>query len=75
MNLFRSGEHVRAWSRYDPETSEGTLPVRDWARIFAAEEFRRRLEPDYFLNLPGLIPSVEAVIRDMGKKGPFWGIA
>ena len=31
MNLFRSEEHVRNWTQYDPDSADGTMPLRDYA--------------------------------------------
>ena len=50
MNLFRSEEHVRNWSSYDTSTAEGTMTIREWASLFQAENFRAKLDPDYFLR-------------------------
>jgi hypothetical protein len=48
MNLFRSGESVRAWSDFNPETGKSIKPVREWAAMLTgAELFTRRLDADF----------------------------
>jgi hypothetical protein len=73
MNLFRSEEHVRNWSLYDPAAREGTLSLRDWALVFSVDNFRKRLDPDYFLMARDLRPGVFQALAELGKAGPFWG--
>lgn len=73
MNLFRSEEHVRNWSGYDPAAREGTLSLRDWVHVFSVDNFRKRLEPDYFLKARDLRPGVFQALAHLGKVGPFWG--
>jgi hypothetical protein len=72
MNLFRSEEHVRNWSLYDPESADGIMPLRDYATLFAAGLFRERLAPDYVLRMPQLLPEFIGVLAQLGKTGPFW---
>jgi len=48
MNLFRSEEHARNWSGFDPAMEARMLkPVADWADIFSNPFFRERVRPDY----------------------------
>ncbi len=48
MNLFRSEEHARNWSGFDPDMADRMLkPVAAWADIFANPIFRNRRRPDY----------------------------
>ena len=75
MNLFRSEEHVRRWSGYDPTAAEGTLALNDWAYVFSVEFCRRKLEPDFFLRGLELRQGLFQALKELGKSGPFWGIA
>ena len=50
MNLFRSEEHAKAWSRYSPDSVERTMPLARYAKHFATDYQRLRLHPDYFVN-------------------------
>ena len=48
MNLFRSEEHARNWSGFEPGLEARMLkPVREWAEIFANPFFRERVRSDY----------------------------
>lgn len=47
MNLFRSEEHARSWSEYDPSMASTLQPVAFWADLFATPIFRERGRSDY----------------------------
>ena len=48
MNLFRSEEHARNWSGFEPEIAQRMLrPVTWWADVFSSPVFRERGRPDY----------------------------
>jgi hypothetical protein len=47
MNLFRSEEHARAWSEFDPAFAQNVLPLGRWAERFSAPLFRNRGRSDY----------------------------
>lgn len=71
MNLFRSEEHTRRWSQFDPTTVEGILPLDTLAELFSVDHFTRRLEPDYVST--GLhAESLLAALRDLATTLPFW---
>ncbi len=72
MNLFRSEEHVRNWSLYDPDSADGIMPLADYATLFSAGLFRERLQPDYVMRLPQLMPEWVTTLVKLGKTGPFW---
>jgi hypothetical protein len=72
MNLFRSEEHVRNWSQYDPATAEGTMPLADYVTLFSTSLFRERLAPDYLLRLSQFLPEWIATLAGLGKTGAFW---
>jgi hypothetical protein len=73
MNLFRSEEHVRAWSLFNPASAEGIMPVQLWARVFGQGRMRARLDPDFVLMGAGLRPTRDEILAEMGKSGPYWG--
>ena len=72
MNLFRSEEHLRSWSLYDPDSADGIMPLADYATLFSASLFRERLQPDYVMRLPQLMPEWVTTLVKLGKTGPFW---
>jgi hypothetical protein len=48
MNLFRSEEHARNHSDFDPAMADRMLrPVSWWADVFGNPFFRERVRPDY----------------------------
>jgi hypothetical protein len=47
MNLFRSEEHARAWTQFDPATENLLQPLAAWVERFSAPMFRERGRPDY----------------------------
>jgi hypothetical protein len=46
MNLFRSEEHARHWSEFDPAFAEQLRPLAYWAERFSALLFRNRARTD-----------------------------
>ncbi len=72
MNLFRSEEHVRNWTQYDAGSADGTMPLRDYARLFGGGMFRERLAPDYLPRIPQLACEWVATLIKLGKTGAFW---
>jgi hypothetical protein len=53
MNLFRSEEHARRWSEFDPTTESTLQPVSFWAELFSTPIFHQRARPDYVSWLTG----------------------
>jgi hypothetical protein len=47
MNLFRSEEHARSWSGFDPAFEETLQPLASWVERFSAERQRARGATDY----------------------------
>ena len=42
MNLFRSEEHARNWSEFDPENDNLLQPLEHYSELFSREMFRAR---------------------------------
>jgi hypothetical protein len=72
MNLFRSEEHIRNWAGYKKDTDEGITPLPDMLKLFSGPYFKRRLDPDYVSNMRGYAREMIAVMKEIGKTGPFW---
>lgn len=72
MNLFRSEEHIRNWSRFDPASTEGILTLPDLVKLFSANYFRRRLDPDWVSRSPEYLMEFVGAMQEIGKTGPFW---
>ncbi len=47
MNLFRSEEHARHWSSFNPALEKNLTPLSFWSDLFSGLIFRSRLRPDY----------------------------
>ncbi|MFQ5381546.1 MAG: hypothetical protein ACE5EF_07985 [Dehalococcoidia bacterium] len=72
MNLFRSEEHAKNWSRYEPESEDGILALADWAKIFSGPLFRERLREDYLSRGREGGMAFREAIAELGKSGEFW---
>lgn len=67
MNLFRSEEHLARWL-HDWHAADGyVLTVADWARVFSAPTFRRRLDPDYLARAPEYVDEYRRALLAAGK--------
>ena len=78
MNLFRSEEHVRSWSDYEPASQEAMMPLASWVRVFQAPRYRARLDPDHLLTRFALRPTSDEVraeeIATLRARG-YWAAA
>ena len=72
MNLFRSEEHVKNWSLYDPVSQNAIMPLVDWAQVFSGPLVRERLESDYLSRVPEYKAELFRALAKAGRKGPFW---
>ena len=72
MNLFRSEEHLKNWSSYDPVSVESVMPISNWATAFSGPLFRNRLEPDYLSRVHEYASELFLSLKKLGKAGPFW---
>lgn len=70
MNLFRSEEHLTRWLRYSDAADDYVMSVADWARVFSASAFRRRLEPDYLAHAPEYLEDYRQALLATGKTLP-----
>lgn len=70
MNLFRSEEHLMRWLHHWHAAGDYVLPVADWAQVFSAPTFRRRLEPDYLARAPEYLEDYRRALQAAGKTLP-----
>ena len=63
MNLFRSEEHARRWTAFQPRSEEGFITLPDLAGFFGTETRRHLLDADYLSTwYPRLVKqSLEAI--------------
>lgn len=70
MNLFRSEEHLTRWLHHYQAADDYVLSVGDWAKVFSASIFRRRLDPDYLAHAADYVEDYRQALRTMGKNLP-----
>jgi hypothetical protein len=74
MNLFRSEEHVKRWSLYDPASEDYIMALTDWAQAFSGPMHRSRLDPDYLARSAEHLAAYHAELQKLGKTTSFWMI-
>jgi len=72
MNLFRSEEHVKNWSSYNPISEEAIMPLAGWALAFSGSMCRGRLGPDILSRRSEYLAELFQTLRELGKEGSFW---
>ena len=72
MNLFRSEEHIKNWTPYDPATEEGIVSLPDLLKLFSGNLFQRRLDSDYVSQCGKYMQEFLAELAELGKTRPFW---
>ncbi len=72
MNLFRSEEHVRRWTLFDPASEDGIRPIAEFAGLFGLAMFRERYALDYVQRLPALRQARMAAAAEFAKGSSFW---
>jgi hypothetical protein len=72
MNLFRSEEHIRSWSRFDPAAEQGIVPLANLVKLFSLDMFKKRLEPDYVARSGTYAGEFLKAVAELGKTLPFW---
>jgi hypothetical protein len=73
MNLFRSEDHARSWSQFNPASEEGFISLPDLAAFFGTETRHHMLDPDYLsMWYPKRAGERCAVLERIGKTSPFW---
>jgi class 3 adenylate cyclase len=70
MNLFRSEEHLTRWLHHWHAAGDYVLPVGEWAKVFSAPTFRRRLDPDYLARAPEYLDEYRQALQAAGKSLP-----
>jgi len=74
MNLFRSEEHARRWSGYDPKSADGIISARRLhATVFGPlGRYRERLAPDYLTRVPELSKGLVEALAEVSGGSAFW---
>jgi len=73
MNLFRSEEHARRWSEFQPRSEEGFITLEQLAGFFGTETRRHMLDADYLSTwFPKRATERRDYMARIGKSVPFW---
>ncbi len=73
MNLFRSEEHARNWTQFNPDAADGIMTLADEVALFSSEARKHTLDGDYLSNWqPRRRGERAEVLRRLGKTSPFW---
>jgi len=72
MNLFRSEEHIRNWTRYDPAAEQGILPLENVVKVFSGIFMQKRLDLDYTSHALEYFGETVSVISEIARVRPFW---
>ena len=73
MNLFRSEEHVRSWSQFNPESTSAISPLKEEVIYFGLESNKHKLDDDYISQWAPKLPDERAeAAQALGKSGLFW---
>ena len=73
MNLFRSEEHVRNWSQFNPDSGEAISPLDEEVARFSNDARKHRLDGDFISRwLPRQAQELDEIMQRQGKTGPFW---
>ncbi len=70
MNLFRSEERLRRTLSYFNAVDDYVMPVSDWATVFGASMFRRRLDQDYLAHSAEYLEDYRRALQAKGKALP-----
>ena len=73
MNLFRSEEHVRRWSLFNPASMDGFIGLPELAGFFGTESRHHMLDVDYLSTwYPKRAAERRAFLERIGKAAAFW---
>ena len=71
MLFFRSEEHLKNWTQYDPATQDGVSQLDGLLSMFSSNLFKRRMDPDYFSNMKKYIGELIGEVGSNDKIGTF----
>jgi hypothetical protein len=73
MNLFRSEEHARRWSLFDPASEPGFISLPDLLALFSTESRRHLRDGNYLEGWAGQRwPERGDTLQRIGKNNPYW---
>ena len=72
MNLFRSEEHARRWSGFNPAAAAGLLSLADAMSVMSTPRHRDRLNGHFVSSAPGYAPAFFERLKTISRNDPFW---
>jgi hypothetical protein len=72
MNLFRSEEHIRNWTGFDPAAADGIIQLPDLVKLFSGDFFQKRLSLEYVSRNRDYLGGFVAAIVKIAQTRPFW---
>ena len=73
MNLFRSEEHARRWTQFNPASEIGFITLPELAGFFGTETRQHMLDADYLsVWFPKRAAERREYMTRIGKAVPFW---
>ncbi len=73
MNLFRSEEHVSNWLQFNPDSTEGMLPLDEEVSLMSTESRKHALDGDFLSQWwPRRAQERDQVQRRLGKTSSYW---
>jgi hypothetical protein len=72
MNLFRSKEHAKGWSQYEPGTEDGILSLSDAMKVMSTPRHRDRLSRTYVSDLPDTTQAFVENLQEVTANSPYW---
>ena len=73
MNLFRSEEHTRRWTQFNPASEVGFITLPELAGFFGTETRHHMLDADYLsVWFPKRAAERREYMTRIGKAVPFW---
>jgi hypothetical protein len=71
MLFFRSEEHLKNWTQYNPATEDGISQLEGLLTMFSSNVFKRRMDPDYFSNMKTYMRELVAEVSGNDKIGVY----
>jgi hypothetical protein len=71
MLFFRSEEHLKNWTQYNPATEGGISQLEGLLTMFSSNVFKRRMDPDYFSNMKTYMRELVAEVSGNDKIGVY----
>ena len=71
MLFFRSEEHLKNWTQYNPFLKDGISQLDGLLAMFSSNMFKRRLDPDYFSNMKNYLGELIEAVGGNDRIGMF----